>query len=128
MGEHPNAAAFRQLIEAFNGGDMEAAAALVDNDIVWHSIGAPEPMRGADALAASSMNFPEGLEVSADVHDVVANDDHVVGLINATVTVGDETFEYRTAEILHFADGKVTERWAFSDDTARINEFFSQFG
>jgi ketosteroid isomerase-like protein len=31
---------------------------------------------------------------------------------------------YRTAEIYHVADGKVTARWAFSDDTAAINEFF----
>jgi len=127
MGEHPNATAFRQLIDAFNSGDMEGSAALIDNDVVWYSIGMDEPVRGADALAANAMNFPEGLEVVAEVHDVVANDDHVVGLINATATLRGESFEYRTAEILHFADGKVTERWAFSDDTARINKFFGQF-
>ena len=127
MGEHPNATAFRQLIDAFNSGDMEGSAALIDDDIVWYSIGVDEPVRGTDALAANAMNFPEGLEVVAEVHDVVANDEHVVGLINATATVGDQSFEYRTAEILHFANGKATERWAFSDDTARINEFFAQF-
>ena len=127
MGEHPNATVFRQLIDSFNSGDMEGSAALIDSDIVWYSIGAAEPVRGADALAANAMNFPEELEVVAEVHDGVANDDHVVGLINATATVGDQTFQYRTAEILHFANGKVTERWAFSDDTARINEFFAQF-
>jgi len=32
---------------------------------------------------------------------------------------------YRTAEIYHIRDGKVTARWAFSDDTAAINEFFA---
>jgi ketosteroid isomerase-like protein len=32
---------------------------------------------------------------------------------------------YRTAEIMHFRDGKITARWAFSDDTAAINEFFA---
>jgi hypothetical protein len=31
---------------------------------------------------------------------------------------------YRTAEILHMKDGKVTEHWAFSDDTAAITDFF----
>lgn len=128
MGEHPNAVAFRQLIEAFNSGDMEGSAELIDSDIVWHTIGMAEPISGADALAESAMEFPDGPEVKAEIHDVVANDDHVVGLVNATATAGDQTFEYRTAEILHFANGKVTERWAFSDDTHRINEFFSQFG
>jgi hypothetical protein len=29
---------------------------------------------------------------------------------------------------MHVKDGKVTERWAFSDDTAAIEKFFSQFG
>ncbi|MEA1903392.1 MAG: nuclear transport factor 2 family protein [Actinomycetota bacterium] len=128
MGDHPNAATFRQLIAAFNNQDMESAAGLIDADVVWHAIGMEEPMRGASALTESAMAFPQGLDVVAEIHDVVANDDHVVGLVKATATEGDQTFEYKTAEILHFKDGKVSERWAFSDDTARINEFFSQFG
>jgi ketosteroid isomerase-like protein len=128
VGEHPNATTFRRLIDGFNSGDMEAVMSMVADDIVWYSIGLAEPLRGADALAASALNFPEGVTVSAEIHDVVANDEHVVGLIKATATADGETFEYRTAEILHFTDGKVSERWAFSDDTARITEFFSQLG
>lgn len=128
MGEHPNATALRRLIAGFNSGDTESVVALVADDIVWHSIGLAEPLRGADVLSANALNFPEGLDVTAEIHDVVANDEHVVGLITATAVAGDQTFEYRTAEILHFRDGKVSERWAFSDDTARITEFFSQFG
>ena len=128
MGEHPNAMAFRRLIDGFNSGDMESVVSLIADDIVWHSIGLAEPLRGADALAANALSFPEGLDVTAEVHDVVANDEHVVGLIKATAVAGDQTFEYRTAEILHFRDGQVSERWAFSDDTARITVFFSQFG
>lgn len=127
MGEHPSATAFRRLIDGFNSGEMDSVASLIADDIVWHSIGLDEPLRGTDALAASALSFPEGVDVTAEIHDVVANDDHVVGLIQATASTSDETFVYRTAEILHFADGKVTERWAFSDDTARITEFFSQF-
>jgi ketosteroid isomerase-like protein len=70
----------------------------------------------------------EGVDFAIDVHDVVGNDEHVVGLIEATVGTGDGSFTYRTAEILHVKDGKVTERWAFSDDTQRIMEFFSSMG
>lgn len=127
MGEHPNAVSFRRLIDGFNSGEMDTVASLISDDIVWHSIGLDEPLRGADALAASALSFPEGIDVTAVIHDVVANDEHVVGLIEATATAGDETFVYRTAEILHFSDGKVSERWAFSDDTARITAFFAQF-
>jgi ketosteroid isomerase-like protein len=55
---------------------------------------------------------------------VVANDEHTIQLVTATATMGDKSFTYRTAEILHMRDGKITERWAFSDDTDRINKFF----
>ena len=40
--------------------------------------------------------------------------------------MGDRTLTYRTAEIYHMRDGKVTERWAFSDDTQRIIDFFAE--
>jgi ketosteroid isomerase-like protein len=62
------------------------------------------------------------------VHDLLATDDHVVGLVTATVRVGDEAFTYRTAEIAHVEDGKITERWAFSDDTQAIIDSFSRLG
>ena len=55
----------------------------------------------------------------------MANDEHAVALVTATATMGDRSLTYRTAEIYHVRDGKITERWAFSDDTDRINRFFS---
>ena len=128
MGEHPNATVFRNLIGAFNSGDMEVITSIIDDDVVWHEIGKSEPVRGKAALGESMLDFPEDVNVTADLHDVVANDDHVVGLISATAVGGERTLEYRTAEIMHMSNGKVTERWSFSDDTAQIIEFFSHFG
>ena len=64
-------------------------------------------------------------EIKTDTHDVLANDEHAVQLMNVTATRGDKTLQYRTAEIYHMKDGKITARWAFSDDTARILEFFA---
>lgn len=55
----------------------------------------------------------------------MANDEHTVALVAATATMSDQSLTYRTAEIMHIRDGKVTERWAFSEDTERINRFFS---
>jgi ketosteroid isomerase-like protein len=55
---------------------------------------------------------------------VVANDDHCVAFATTTAAMGDQSLTYRTAEIYHMKDGKITERWAFSDDTERINKFF----
>lgn len=126
MDEHPNATLVREGLEAFNRGDMQAFADLVADDVTWYQIGQSEPIHGKEAMAASMPGGPErDWEITADVHDVVANDEHAIALVNATAQRGGRTLNYRTAEILHVRNGKITERWAFSDDTARITEFFA---
>ncbi len=122
MADHPNAALARKAMDGFNNGDMEGISAFLAEDVVWHEIGRTEPRRGLAEMAASmgSSDF----EITAKLHDVVANDDHTIALADATATRGGKTLNYRTAEIMHIRDGKVVERWAFSDDTAAIVEFF----
>ena len=125
MGEHPNAAMYRGLFTAMNEGDTSAMADAMADDIRYHVIGSPDPILGKDAVLASFGGLEEaGFDFRADLHDIVANDDHTIALVEAHVTRDGETFSYRTAEILHVKDGKVTERWAFSDDTEAINRFF----
>ena len=127
MGDHPNAALFRERFEAFNAGDTETFGAGLADDVVWHTIGGGETMHGREAVA-SSMSGLADVEFSGTLHDVVGNDEHVIGLVEAHVKAGDKEISYRTAEIMHVSDGKVTERWAFSDDTAAITEFFASLG
>ena len=123
MPDHPNAIAARQAIDAMERGDMQAMADYVADDVVWHVIGSTEPIRGKAALQAAMTGAD--YEITSHVHDVVANDDHTIVLAENTATRGDKTLTYRTAEITHIRDGKVVERWAFSDDTQAINEFFA---
>ena len=123
MAEHPNAAAVRAAQERASNDPMSMAD-MLDDDIVWHEIGRDEPIRGKQALMERFASMPEGGEIKVDTHDVVANDEHTIQLVTATATLGDKQLVYRTAEIYHMRDGKVTERWAFSDDTERINKFF----
>lgn len=125
MTDHPNAATIRAAAtEAERTFDMAALADLIDDDIVWHEIGRDEPIRGKQALAERFSGMPEGASIRTETHDVVANDEHCIQLVTATATLDGKELVYRTAEIYHMRDGKVTERWAFSDDTQRINEFF----
>lgn len=125
MSDHPNAAIARRLLESFNTGDMQAMADGLDDNVIWHEIGNPNPVMGKAALAARMVGGqqPDYL-ITGELHDVVANDDHTIALVTAHATRGGKTFDYRVAEIYHMKDGKVTERWAFSDDTAAITEFF----
>ena len=124
--EHPNATLAREMDAKMKAEGPQAMADYVADDVEWHEIGRAEPIRGKAALAERWAGMSDmGGSFSVDLHDVIANDDHVVELVTATVTMGDKTFTYRTAEILHVRDGKITARWAFSDDTAAINEFFA---
>jgi len=125
MGDHPNAAAIRAAAErAEQSGDMMSAMDMLADDVVWHEIGSDQPIHGKQALMERFASMPEGASITTETHDVVANDEHAIQLVTATATMGDQQLVYRTAEIYHVKDGKVTERWAFSDDTDRINKFF----
>jgi hypothetical protein len=125
MADHPNAAIVRAASEEIERtGDLMAILDLLSDDIVWHEIGRDEPTRGKQALMERFAGRPEGGSITTETHDVVANDEHCIQLVTATATMGDQSLVYRTAEIYHMRDGKVTERWAFSDDTERINAFF----
>ena len=125
MADHPNAAKIRAAAEEIErSGDISSSFDMVDDDIVWHEIGREEPLRGKQALMERLSGMPEGASIKTETHDVLANDEHTIQLVTATATMGDQELVYRTAEIYHMRDGKITERWAFSDDTERINRFF----
>ena len=129
MGEHPNVAKYREIHEMLQTGSFDAVFDALDDDVVWHQIGA-ETLHGKEAVKESMSGMEEfgAGSFELDIHDVVGNDEHVVGLVETTLRMGDQSFTYRTAEIAHMKDGKVTERWAFSDDTERINRFFGSMG
>ena len=125
MEDHPNAAKLRAAAKAMEeSGDMIGQVDLLADDIVWHEIGSEEPIRGKQAVIERFGSMPQGARIDVDGHDVVANDEHAIALVTATATIGDQKLVYRTAEIYHMRNGQITERWAFSDDTDRINKFF----
>ena len=125
MDEHPNAKVLRDMSDRMEAGDFGAALDVLADDVEWHEIGRAEPTRGKEALGKRYEESVGDYEIEAKMHDVVANDEHAVQLMDVTARRDGKTLEYRTAEIYHMKDGKITARWAFSDDTARIVEFFA---
>jgi uncharacterized protein len=125
MGEHANATLVRQMMDAMDRGDTQAASDALADDVEWHEIGRAEARHGKAELRAAMMGGASEYTITGKLHDVVANDDHVVGLVDATATRSGRTLNYRTAEIFHIRNGKIVERWAFSDDTAAIAAFFA---
>ncbi len=127
MNDHPNAALVRSMTEHFNSGDIDKLVAMLSDDIEWHEIGRAEPIMGKEALAARfgmGSGGPPPYEITGETHDVIANDDHTIVMAKAHATKDGRSFDYKVAEIYHMKDGKITARWAFSDDTAAINDFF----
>jgi ketosteroid isomerase-like protein len=125
MGEHANATLVRQMFDSMSHGDMQAASDALADDVEWHEIGRSEARHGKAELRAAMSGGAVDDTITGTLHDIVANDEHVVGLVDATATRGGRTFSYRTAEIFHVRNGKIVERWAFSDDTAAITAFFA---
>ena len=112
------------MSQSAEAGDFSAYADHIADDVEWWEIGADQPVRGKEALFARMQGLMDQGTIDIDVHDVVANDDHLVALVTAKAEREGRTLEYKTAEIYHVRDGKITHRWAFSDDTTAINEFF----
>jgi ketosteroid isomerase-like protein len=123
--EHPNVTLVRRSLAALESGEMPNFGEFLAEDIEWHQIGGTT-IKGLQALAAEMSGMGDGVDFELEVHDVVGNDDHVVALVVAHVKADELEITYRTAEVYHVVDGKITERWAMSDDTDAINRFFGQ--
>ena len=127
MAEHPNATIVRKYLESMTTGDIQTGADLLADDIEWHEIGREDAIHGKAALAerfGMGSGTAPNYEITGSTHDVIGGDDHVVALLNARASRGGETLDYKVAEIYHVRDGKISGRWAMSDDTEAINAFF----
>ena len=127
MSEHPNAAAFRQAIADLMQGNLETFGDLLSTDVVWHEAGNPRPLRGRDAVMDMFAGLlGSGLEFEDELHEVLANDEHLVALIWGRIRKGDGEIVYPVVEVAHFRDGKMTERWALMDAVPEdVTAFFS---
>ena len=124
MGREENEKVARELHDAFTRRDMQRMDALIADDVVWHQIGGPD-LRGKAALrAAPQPGAGADYEITSKAHDVLASDEHAVVLTEVNATRAGRSLSYRTAELYHIRNGQITERWAFSDDTAAISKFF----
>jgi ketosteroid isomerase-like protein len=122
MAEHPNAALIRAGYEAFAAGDMGKVGELLSPDIVWHAPGS-NPLSGDQVgVEAVLANFGKLFELTAgtfgqEIHDVVANDDHVVALVTQW---WEQPHPHRggSVHVWHVKDGKATEAWLADLDQA----------
>jgi ketosteroid isomerase-like protein len=128
---HPNEELVRRGYEAFLGGDLAALNDMFADDIVWHVPGHHQlagDYRGKDEVFG---NFAKVFELTGgtfqlEIHDVLANDDHVVVLARATGKIGDRTLDDKGVQLFHVKDGKATEQWLYAGDQQAADEFWGQ--
>ena len=109
----------RDAFAAFSRGDMKALSDAWTDDFVWHSRGSVfgGDFMGKEAAIGAIARYPQQLEdIKLDFHDIVANDKHVVALVNSSFKRGGKTFEDQIVYIFHINDqGKTTEGWIIAD-------------
>ena len=130
MTPHPNVELTRRGYEAFAKGDVPALSELMADEVTWHvSDGGPlsgsyhgrNDVRGFFARLAEET----GRTFRLDVHDVLANDEHVVALGTLSASRGTKSIETTVANVIHVRAGKITEFWTATTDPQAYIDFWS---
>jgi ketosteroid isomerase-like protein len=122
----------RKGYQAFNEGHIDEAMATMHEEILWHN-GGDNPLtgefRGKEAVMEMLARFGQLTEgtYEADVHDILATDDHTVVIGTYTATRHGRTHSARFVDVVHPApDGRAREFWRFFEDQAVEDEFFKE--
>src|ERR687887_202195 len=127
---HPNEDLIRRGYAAFSAGDLDTLRELFAADAVWHTPGhsvLAGDHRGIDAILGF---FGQTMELTggtfrAELPDVVAGDEHGVGLHVARAERQGRTLEDRSVLVFHIRDGKVPEVWQYSSDVDAFDRFLA---
>ena len=126
---HPNEDLVRRGYAAFGSGDMDTIRELFDANIVWHGPGRNQLSGDYHGIDEVLQVFGKVFELTGgsfrlELHDVVANDDHAVGLVRATGDHDGKHLDDNSLQLFHIRDGKVTESWLYPGDPYTSDEFW----
>jgi hypothetical protein len=121
----------RTLYDAFSRRDVGGVRGLLADGVVFHQPGR-NPLsgeyRGIDSvlgLLGELGNRSEGT-FRAEVHDVIANDQHAVGLLRISgERQGRRLENHPVVHVFHVRDGKLAELWVHPEDQYAVDEFWS---
>lgn len=109
----------RDAFDAFQRGDMKALSDNWTDDFVWHARGSVfgGDFKGKQAALGAIARYPQELqEIKLDFHDIVANDKHVIALVNSSFERNGKTYQDQLVYVFHLNDqGKTTEAWIIAD-------------
>ena len=127
---HPNGELVRKLYDAFDKADLDTIQNSIAEDAVLELAGngpLAGTYKGKDeilGLLGELVSRSDGT-FKAQVHDILANDEHVVVLSATSAQRGDKSMKDRGAEIFHVSDGKITEAFFTGMNLDQFHEFFN---
>lgn len=106
----------RKMYEVLNAGDVKGSSEFLSNDLTFYTPVLPKPV-GKDGLVGTSQRIIDTTdEYKIDVHDILANEDHVVAVFVVRGRRGDRVLNERGVHVMHLnADGKIAAVWAVTD-------------
>jgi ketosteroid isomerase-like protein len=124
--DHPNALAYRRTADAFRSGDLDAVAALISENVVWHVPGS-HPMageiNGRDELMVWLGRLPT-LGFTLREVEVFGNDRHVCAISVMGASRDGVEVSTRVISVFDYHDGRQLERWIYPDDLAAWETIF----
>jgi uncharacterized protein len=129
--EHANVERGRRAYQTFAEGDMKALGEFMADDILWHVGGTnviAGDYRGKEAVFGFFGKLVEetGGTFKAEVHAILADDEHGAALVTNRAERNGKRIEYRAVNVSHTdGEGRVTEFWAFPENSQELDEFFS---
>ena len=127
---HPNEERVRNAFDAYARKDIASAQDLLADDVTWHFAGRHPfsgDYTGKDTVQEvwSKRRKLTGGTLNYEVHDVLANDDHVVSLLSNKAERDGRSLEWKSVSVYHMKDGQIAEAWDHNEDQHAVDEFWS---
>jgi ketosteroid isomerase-like protein len=119
----------RMAYDAQARGDMDAYIELLRDDVVLHIPGRSRiagEYRGKDEVRRHFREIAalSGGTFRTQVHDVLAGDEHVVGLVNAYAERDGETVAMPRVHVWHVRDRRLAEVWIHPADQYAFDAYW----
>jgi ketosteroid isomerase-like protein len=127
---HPNEELVRRGYEAFNNADVETLRQLFADTTIFHEPGR-SPISGDYEGIDQVLGFfgtlieRSGGTFRATLHDVVANDEHAIGLHSSDAERDGRRISSPTVLVFHIRDGKLAETWSHHYDQHDFDAFWA---
>ncbi|ABH00332.1 MULTISPECIES: nuclear transport factor 2 family protein [Rhodococcus] len=128
MSTKSNEMVVRGAIDAITRGDWDALGEFIAADNVTHFPGLSPLAGDHQGIGALQRRIVEltGSGTEIDVQDVLASDDHAVGIYRLRAHRDGKSIEWQHVNVYQIRDGKIVEVWQHPFEQDLVDDFFSQ--